>query len=80
MKNLYRLAAQFAIDRTPLFVGELAGSVVHLKVADLTVLGVTRSLKVGDPPLVTEVVLLGNLRAQRLADEPDRQSENDDCD
>jgi hypothetical protein len=80
VKNLYRLAAQFAIDRTPLFLGELAGSVIHLKVTDLAVLGVTRGLKVGNSPLVMQVILLGNLGAQRLANEPDAQSENDDCD
>ena len=62
------------------FEGEIDSGFMLRKPELQLQIGVTRSLKVGDPPLVTEVVLLGNLRAQRLADEPDRQSENDDCD
>ena len=47
MQQLYGLAAQLAIERAPVGLGQLAGAVVHLGVADLGVLGVARGLEVG---------------------------------
>src|SRR3954470_8682722 len=46
-QDLVRLAAQGPVHRPPVGVGELAGAVVELGVADLAVLGLPRGLQLG---------------------------------
>ena len=47
MQELDRLAPQLAVEGAPVGLGQLAGAVVQLGVADLGVLGVARGLEVG---------------------------------
>jgi hypothetical protein len=76
-EDLDRLAAQGAIDRAPVGVGELAGAAVEVGVADLAVLGVALGLELLAQRV--DVVLLAT-PAQRRADHEhdDEQHDQDD--
>ena len=65
MQDLDRLGAQLAVQRAPVLVGQLAGPVVHLEVADLAVLRLARGLEVGAAALVLGALALGRAAAQR---------------
>ena len=48
-QDLDRLGPQGAVERLVVGVGQLAGAVVELGVADLAVLGLARGLELGEP-------------------------------
>ena len=78
MQYINGLAAQFTIERAPLVVGELAGSIVHLKVTNLPIFGVACSLEVCDPAFVAAIGFAGDASSQRLPDVPDQKSKDHD--
>src|SRR4051812_34238347 len=79
-QQLHRLGPQLAIERAPVGLGQLAGAVVELGVADLAVLGLLGRLEVLAPGRLG-VLDLGGAGPQRPGDEPhDEAQQHDDDD
>ena len=80
-QDLDRLGAQRAVQRAPVLLGELAGAVVELGVADLAVLGLLGGLEVVALARASDASLAAaRPRAQRRADHEHDDGEHHDDD